>query len=150
MRHVATFEQNRTAVRTLEANDAACQRRLARTRLTDERQGTALADFEADAGNGRDSPPPKREGPAPARVGLTEPRYRKQRTLGDRGRAARHPLARAQAWDGRDQCLRVGVLRALQNDLRLALFDELALPHHRHAIGDLRHDTEVMRDEQDG
>src|SRR5262245_18801159 len=57
LRYIATLEQDRSPVGSFEANDAACERRLARARLTDQRQGTALADFEADAGNGRHSPP---------------------------------------------------------------------------------------------
>ncbi len=56
----------------------------------------------------------------------------------------------AKAWHGRDQGLRVGVLRTLKDVACLPLFHQPALPHHRHAIGDLRHDPEVMGDEQDG
>src|SRR5262245_15457865 len=59
-------------------------------------------------------------------------------------------MAGHKAWHGRDQGLRVGVLWPLKHVAGLPLFHQLALPHHRHAIGDLGHHPEVMGDEQDG
>ena len=56
----------------------------------------------------------------------------------------------AKAWHGGDQGLRVVVLRMPKDVPRLPLLYQPALPHHRHAIGDLRHHPEIMGDEQDG
>ena len=59
-------------------------------------------------------------------------------------------MARREARHGGDEGARILVLRTPQDVVRRPLLDQLALPHHRDAVGDLRHHAEIMRDEQDG
>ena len=55
------------------------------------------------------------------------------------------------AWrHGRDQRARVGVRWRLQHAIDRAGLDDLAQVHHQHAVGDMAHHREVVRDEQHG
>ena len=55
----------------------------------------------------------------------------------------------AELRHGVHQGLRVGVQRALEQGARGGQLDDLPGIHHGHAVGDVAHDAEVVRDEQD-
>jgi hypothetical protein len=65
----------------------------------------------------------------------------------DRGGAAARRVERGH---GREQRLRVGVLRRAEERLGLALLHDLSEVHDRHSIGEIAHHAEIVRDEEIG
>ena len=52
--------------------------------------------------------------------------------------------------DGREQQLRVGVLRVLQHGVGRALLDDAAAVHDEHLVGDVARARDVVRDVEEG
>ena len=55
-----------------------------------------------------------------------------------------------EGWNERQQLLRVGMLRRVEEGLGIGLLQELSLPHHRDAVAHLAHHGEIVADEQQG
>ena len=82
---------------------------------------------------------------APRHIGFRQP----PRAQHDRLALLRRADGRVHARHRLDQHFRIGVLRTPQHILGRPLFDDAALPHDDDAMGDVRDDAEIMRDEQD-
>ena len=65
------------------------------------------------------------------------------------GNLRERPRALRRAGERRKELLRVRVLRRAKERFAWRDFHDLARVHHRHAVGHLRHDAEVVRDEQE-
>ena len=52
--------------------------------------------------------------------------------------------------DGREQSARIGMPRLLEQPIRRRQLGDLAEIHHRHAVADMAHDIEVVRNEDEG
>ena len=50
---------------------------------------------------------------------------------------------------GSNELLRIAMLRVIEHSFDRSLLDNAAFAHHRDAVGDLGHDTEIMGDKKD-
>jgi predicted RNA-binding protein YlqC (UPF0109 family) len=136
---VLAAEQDGSARRRHEARDRAAERRLAGAGFADDAEHLAAPDVEADSG----------ECEAAATVRHLEVSHRdKGFAIGQVGRMARALAAFGEAWHGREELLRVRLLRAGDDGGSRALFDRQAPVEHDDLVGDLADDAHVVRDEQ--
>ena len=138
--HVLAPKNHRPRCRFDQPEQAAAGRRLAAARFSDETEGLALLDIEADVvhARGRSS----RGGTGPSLARSASPRWDDLDERHHDRPPGRRPGNRGEQRAG------IGVLRPVEDVAHRRLFDDFARIHHGHPIGGLRDHAEIVGDEE--